>query len=534
MALGQVSIAPEHFRNERNNYSLWCNSFWRELYQNSIDAGAGVITMNIRLERALLPNGEMQKGVFVSFRDDGEGMSTDTLHNVYFRLGATTKSGANIGGNGKARMLTCFSHHAYGIRTRTSEVIGCGSHFEINDRPYVHGCEVWVDVDITDRYGTVDMISALRDYLSYAQMNCEIRCNLPEFDNYSNWLYKRRLCRELSFGHVYVNKSGEKKGELVVRVSGVPMFTKHHRADAQVVIEIDPERNREVLVSNRDSLHGQYDRELEAFLQEIAVDRHSALRVQEPVEKIIGEANAASVTFRRKVEVDNEDTVSGQDELANEMTEQDESVALNRSEMTPARIGEPCDRSFGLTSSPNSSYPSGYASSVLRSHGFSRKFPSLVLYCDSTRAELRKAMWLFNPENKGGKYFGSTKKKLALIWGIAVEVAIEAYLELKEKDSLAWRPGFVFSDECLARHRLISGVHQFLLNPVNEHGKIRFRLNNRQDRIKLVVSAIHEVTHVACPYHDEDFTNMCDNITEVVFSRLSEVLKRMTSVMRGI
>jgi hypothetical protein len=131
-------------------------------------------------------------------------------------------------------------------------------------------------------------------------MDCTITSNLREFNNFDSWLYKRRQVRTLSFGNVYVNKSGAKKGEMVLRVSGVPMFVKSHRADAQVVVEIDEERSRDILVSNRDSLIGEYENELDEFLQEIATETTSALREWEPEERIVGQKNAATITRRRR------------------------------------------------------------------------------------------------------------------------------------------------------------------------------------------------------------------------------------------
>ena len=59
------------------------------------------------------------------FHDDGPGMTREVLDNVYFAVGATTKSGpTQIGGMGRARILTCFAIPSYRIRSHKYEVVG--------------------------------------------------------------------------------------------------------------------------------------------------------------------------------------------------------------------------------------------------------------------------------------------------------------------------------------------------------------------------------------------------------------------------
>ncbi len=543
-----VTVDDDHYRNERNNYSNWPFAFWREFFQNSIDAlGKHIkITHRPHQEGLLLPDGKPQNGVFISFTDDGTGMNAETLRKVFFRLGATTKkTTSTIGGNGKARILTCFSNHSYGIRTQDCSVCGSGSYFEIQENlPLYDGCEFWVDVDIRGKYGKVDLVESLVNYLSYSQMDCDIESDIPEVNEFDNWLYKRRHVRDLSFGGVYVNKSGEKKGELVVRVNGVPMFVKNHRADAQVVVELDPETNREILVSNRDSLHWQKDNELDEFLQEIAIDRHSALREFFPVEELIGCSDTATITYRKNRKCRIEADVNAENDV--EDVEDAETEAEN-SDDTISEEGEvvssPTVAGTLVTPSPNADWPlpslgslryervQGYSS---REKPFNSLMPSFILYCDSDDATQKKAMWLFNPNSGNGNYFGATKMKLALLWHVAVEAAIEAWLDEKEKDHVSWRSGFLFSTGSMAMHRCNDNVHQLLLRPVNNEGSIRFRLHDREDLTTMLVTAVHEVSHMSQSYHDEDFTMISDRLMIRVMSQQKEILRRMTKAVKSV
>lgn len=130
-------VAPDKsfFVKERDSfYSSWLLSFWRELFQNSVDAGAKTIRIDVAEVR--------QKGSFgrtpppktvtrVIFSDDGCGMDAKTLDEVYFRMGGTTKQDdeTSVGGFGRARLMTNFSQVRYSIETRDRFVEGDGAEF---------------------------------------------------------------------------------------------------------------------------------------------------------------------------------------------------------------------------------------------------------------------------------------------------------------------------------------------------------------------------------------------------------------------
>ena len=135
---GQVTIGSDYFRKERDNYSNFGFAFWRELFQNSIDAGSKNINISMSHlsedKPQILDNGKPQQGTLVQFQDDGCGMITKILRDIYFCLGETTKTDTStIGGYGKARILTCFSHFFYGIQTQDNVVNGYGSIYNLKN-----------------------------------------------------------------------------------------------------------------------------------------------------------------------------------------------------------------------------------------------------------------------------------------------------------------------------------------------------------------------------------------------------------------
>ncbi len=135
----KVSFGQHFFLRERDqNYGSWMIAWWREQFQNSVDAGA----KNIRI---YLKNGTA-RGAFdeyrgddpktvvrIVFADDGCGMSCQVLENVYFSVGNSTKVGEDgkVGGFGRARMMTCFSQDRYSILTKNNFVMGKGDDFDV-------------------------------------------------------------------------------------------------------------------------------------------------------------------------------------------------------------------------------------------------------------------------------------------------------------------------------------------------------------------------------------------------------------------
>jgi Histidine kinase-, DNA gyrase B-, and HSP90-like ATPase len=122
------------FVKERSSlYNQWLISWWRENMQNSVDAGAKTIRIDIS---DAAPKGSFGREpdpgrvTRVVFADDGIGMDAPTIDNVFFRMGATTKDDeTSVGGFGRARIMTCFSQVRYSIETRDRYVEGDGPEF---------------------------------------------------------------------------------------------------------------------------------------------------------------------------------------------------------------------------------------------------------------------------------------------------------------------------------------------------------------------------------------------------------------------
>lgn len=135
MEISRVTTPKEFFVKERDSfYSLWTLSFWREFFQNSVDAGSKNIGIEISTEKGrgeFDKIGDASKQITrVVFTDDGCGMNEEVLNKVYFAIGQTTKNdGSSVGGYGRARLMTCFSQDRYSILTKDRFVMGNGPDY---------------------------------------------------------------------------------------------------------------------------------------------------------------------------------------------------------------------------------------------------------------------------------------------------------------------------------------------------------------------------------------------------------------------
>lgn len=140
MQLQDVTTPKEFYIKERDQfYSDWMIAFWREFFQNSVDAGAKNIAISITTEKtrgSFNLDADSEADVTrIVFDDDGTGMDEATLRDVYFAIGKSTKDGGtnSVGGFGRARLMTCFSQKRYSILTKDSFVMGDGPKYVLYD-----------------------------------------------------------------------------------------------------------------------------------------------------------------------------------------------------------------------------------------------------------------------------------------------------------------------------------------------------------------------------------------------------------------
>lgn len=355
----QASLSPDFFKKERDAYDDWHRAFWRELFQNSVDAGAKDINISINNSENMGVFGQdpTKKSVTkVVFDDNGTGMSLETLNNVYFRLGESTKTGDenSTGGYGRGRLITCFANERYTILTQDNFVEGQGNLYECDSldeairrkqneieeaqnrgswnsaedyerqledlvrfKNGYKGCRLEVDFDENEytgyqvhknaNYG--NLIRSLHHYLNQAQLPCNVTINNEPWNHF---LRKGKMVRELYvkdpnsgeellMGRVHVTKSGENKrfeNTVIFRIEGAPMYERHINSDSQVIFEIDKKNHREFLTSNRDGFKAAYQRPVNDFIDELVVDNVTALKEQKKSTNYYVEGDKGDISIK--------------------------------------------------------------------------------------------------------------------------------------------------------------------------------------------------------------------------------------------
>jgi hypothetical protein len=414
-------------------------------------------------------------------------MSRETLRDVYFQLGASTKGADDIGGFGRARMLTCFSHHSYWVKSRDYLATGIGASFQIAANPdsFTDGCEI--GVRLLNSGGDIAMKSRLVSFLSTCQLDCRV---MVEGEEFNSWAYRYRIASELSFAAIHVNRS--QAPQILVRVNGVAMFTRWTSAKARIILEIPPSLARGVLTSNRDGLGHRHQEEFDRYLERLSVDCNSTVKERfSPMKTFFGNAVR---TVRRKT------AVIPQPDILSECA-------------SPARSSPSAFESGG-----------GAATTVAYSAGVP-SLPEFVVYADCRGAKLRGAAKKFTPD----AIVGTRRERLLSGWTRACEIALDALLELSGEDCVRFASGFVFSDDAKAICLSGGGSHALLLRPVDERGRLAYNISCPATAHKLLAIAAHEAVHVLHSYHNEDFAAAITEVFAKIMGNARHVRKALSA-----
>lgn len=145
-------VTENYFIETIAAYDKWESAFWRELLQNSRDAGATRIDLSA--EEVTFTDPETKQSVpaiMCVCRDNGSGMDQSTLVRAFFTRGGTVKPAGAVGGFGDAKELILVPWLGYEVRTR--DLLARGHHQRLlepiqSGQPSIQGTEVkvWMPV----------------------------------------------------------------------------------------------------------------------------------------------------------------------------------------------------------------------------------------------------------------------------------------------------------------------------------------------------------------------------------------------------
>lgn len=291
--MATVGIGAHFFKKSLNDYRDWRWAIPREAMQNSMDA-----PHSKNIEAWL----EVKDGNTVfSWGNDGDPMSKDELVGKLLTLGESGKDfQGTVGGFGAAKLILLFCHIDYTIYSGHFYVTGSGGNYTLEERDHYYPgtlTKVTIEGDVREI-----LTSNLVQFLYMAQWHGTIKVNGQIFEPSLNKGSRRR---EFDWGVVYTNKTFPNR--LVVRIHGIPMFYRYVDSNRRCVVVELKAGDASVLQSNRDSLKSDYQRQLDAFIDELTVNKVSALRDVEPAyihydgEKLYNHCVKAQETMREIV-----------------------------------------------------------------------------------------------------------------------------------------------------------------------------------------------------------------------------------------
>lgn len=462
---GTVKIPGGYFlKMAKHDYHNYHEALPREFYQNSIDAEATVITVATdRKHRA------------VRVIDDGCGMSLDTIKNKLLVLGGSYKKDGNAAGVfGKAKELLFFSWGSYEIRTREWIILGEGAHFKINKSgEYVNGTDCLIRFQ-DDEWSTWEAA-----FTRVARkMDTETRFIIDGKELFVKEL-RGEFKKDLGWAKIY-QRDDVQNSRAQVKLNGIWMFD-YYLGEGYGKIVIDLSRSSlECLTSNRDGLTWEYSSKLQSFVKKLMVDKRSALR-EEPksvYEKMVGDGliklDVSMIAHRMFQDVD-QSLWSTQAGMTAMKMFGDMGVKVD--EIAAQRIQDISFKRDSRNVVVSKLAFIGYKSDFILKH---QKQESVERYMSASRAELAAKLWT------------EVLKQVLLDNGRFIEFIA----------------GFSFSSDQDAEHEKHNGVHYFFLNPVNLGSAYggRAGMKSRKVIVKdLIQRAVHEIAHMKCPHHDEDF-----------------------------
>lgn len=513
-----VVIPHSSFTKVVNDYRKWRQMWWREVIQNSIDAGASKIDCRVE---------EQADGTWlVSCKDNGCGMSYDTLMNAFFTVGGTDKPSYAHGGFGEAKKLIVLAWIKYAVTTRDIMVEGIGAEFPrlrvFRDQSRLNGTMVQV-VMPADKHTTE---SAAIEYIS--------RCQLSGVTFFVNGtpikanLRRGSKKRDLPMGaELFYNKNVEGISALIVRSNGLYMFDHSLSTDFEgiIVVEVHPRPKSEggpsvedLFLSNRMGFqYGELRQIIEKVFTQAEFDIKQALRSPDALfrKKYKGTGYFTAETARNREAIVRTRTgplpeVSSGNGLEmtsdmkadlvqvfNEFEQQAiEEAAGDATTLISVVSSEEADIMLGMNFKGESHLESIIQQMVWQ--------PDFININDETTRDNFRLDKKFDPSTMTGPVYA-----LARLWAAFVR-----FILIQKGSNQMWGVGFIFSTESQGMfHADNEGGKWVVFNPINLSTNKLMSIRNKGDVRKIFEVAMHECAHLlGGTYHGDAFVKAFDSI----------------------
>ncbi|EMS78434.1 ATP-binding protein [Desulfotignum phosphitoxidans] len=279
-----VTIPADYFfKMAVKDYYNWRSALIREFIQNSVDAGSKQVNFTF-------------DGEWLEIRDDGCGMSLDTIETALLTLGGSGKTGCSVGGIGKAKEILYFAWKNWEVWSKTYAITGSGPQYEIRDIEHQHGTTSRIRVG--DRLGNVKLL--IKDYLDICSINDRITVTYNDLALSETGIeYGDKIFNIDGLGDLYIVDGYRDTGKVIVQSHGLYMFSCYSVLDKCYVFNITLP-SYDCLTSNRDSFVGEFQDKFTRMIGKVAIDSESTNLKKETVIQVSALRSANVVSDIKK------------------------------------------------------------------------------------------------------------------------------------------------------------------------------------------------------------------------------------------
>lgn len=460
MEANKVTIPKGYFFTvSKNEYSDYQTRLIQELLQNSVDAKAEDIYIDFTDEG-------------YSIRDNGKGMTAQTMVDGLLTFGGSQKDEGAAGGFGHAKILLLFAMDSFEVHSHATNAIGEGLDYVLdkNNPVYVHGTVVKGKFPAAWNGNKEIMIAKAQSLLRKCELSARVYINGVQW---TKWMTTTRCVEQNDWSKLYTNALAYDNQYVIVRKNGMFMFEKYlgQAIQKQVILEVT-KNSKEVFNANRDGLKPAADKDFTALFARIIADKKSFDKAKprrfmfsgmtDYFSKFLSEGNEAlGMVFS---------TVSAEvTTLKAAIAAQDLNAIRQVAWTTSGEVSAAANQAYAFVKKAL------LASFIVDMGGTS--FDSIPKrYDPNTMAESNKA--------------------IARLWKSALDTVFAA-----NKMTSRYRIGFILNPKTNAQYQSLNGVEEFLINP----NAPCMEEDKWKKVYSLIVLACHEIAHRGQPYHDENF-----------------------------
>lgn len=274
-----VTIPSDYFFNmATKDYYNWKSGLIREFIQNSVDAGSDQVEFCFDEK-------------WLEIKDNGCGMTLDTIESALLTLGGSHKTDSSIGGFGKAKELLYFAWPQWEIHSNEHLIIGKGPQYRSKKETLHKGTISRIYVH--NKLDSIDYF--IKQYLNLCSFNGDeisISFNGKRFD-IDGVKYGEKVYTIDGLGDLYrTDFSGIDR--VIVQAHGLYMFSSHSVLDKSYVFNIT-QPSYDCLTSNRDSFVGEWQDKFTRMIGKVAIDSESTNLKKETVIQVSALRSANTV-----------------------------------------------------------------------------------------------------------------------------------------------------------------------------------------------------------------------------------------------